>query len=146
MPLAPPLPGSTPFHPSLSVFDIAGRAMAAQLVRLNTSASNLANAGAVTGSAASAYRALKPVFATHYDGAQRATVDVEGVVPSAIAPERRHDPAHPLADSNGDVWVAAVDPNQELVEMMETSRQYSNNVEVLSTAKALLLETLKLGK
>ena len=141
MPLAAPA-----LNPPLSVFDIAGRAMAAQLVRLNTTASNLANAGAVTGSAATAYRALKPVFVTHYDGAQRATVDIDSVVASAAAPERRHDPTHPLADANGDVWVAAVDPNQELVEMIETSRQYSNNVEVLSTAKALLLETLKLGK
>ena len=120
--------------------------MAAQLVRLNTTASNLANAGSVSGSADTAYRALKPVFATSYDGTQRATVDVESITTSTAQPERRHDPTHPLADANGDVWVAAVDPNQELVEMMETSRQYSNNVEVMSTAKALLLETLKLGK
>lgn len=131
---------------ALSVFDIAGRAMSAQLVRLNTTASNLANAGSVSGSANSAYRALKPVFATHYDSAQRATVDVESIATTTTAPERRHDPAHPLADGNGDVWVAAVDTTQELIEMMETQRQYANNVEVLSTAKALMLDTLRLGK
>ena len=131
---------------TLSVFDIAGRAMSAQLVRLNTTASNLANAGSVSGSANSAYRALKPVFATQYDSAQHATVDVESIATTTIAPERRHDPAHPLADANGDVWVAAVDANQELIEMMETQRQYANNVEVLSTAKALMLDTLRLGK
>ena len=130
----------------MTMFDISGRAMAAQLSRLNTIASNLANAGSVSGSAATAYRALKPVFATAYDGAQRATVDVESVTTGSAAPERRHDPTHPLADANGDVWVAAVDANQELIEMMETSRQYQNNVEVLGTAKALLLDTLRLGK
>ncbi len=132
--------------PPLSIFDIAGRAMAAQLVRLNTTASNLANAGGIAGSAATAYQARKPVFATVYDGAARSTVDVERVVGGTGTPERRHDPVHPLADANGDVFVAAVDTNQELVEMIETSRQYANDVEVLSTAKALLLDTLRLGR
>ena len=61
-------------------------------------------------------------------------------------PERRHDPGHPLADAEGNVWSAAVDPNQELVEMVETARQYANNVEVLSAAKALSLDTLRLGR
>lgn len=129
----------------LSVFDIAGRAMSAQLVRLNTVASNLANAGSVAGSAAAAYRPIKPVFATHYDGGG-ATVDVERIAIGDAAPERRHDPAHPLADSNGDVWAARVDVNQEIVEMTETARQYANNVEVLATAKALILDTLRLGR
>jgi len=131
---------------ALSVFDIAGRAMAAQLVRLNTTASNLANVGSVSGSAATAYRALKPVFATAYDGAARATVDVERMATTTAVPERRHDPTHPLADADGNVWVAAVDPNQELVEMMETARQYANDVEVMAAAKALMLDTLRLGK
>lgn len=130
----------------LSIFDISGRAMAAQLVRLNTTASNLANAGSVAGTAAGAYRSLKPVFATTLDGASRATVDVERVVGGTTPPERRHDPGHPLADADGDVFVAAVDVNQEMVEMIETSRQYANNVDVLSTAKSLMLETLRLGR
>lgn len=130
----------------LSIFDISGRAMAAQLVRLNTTASNLANAGSVAGSAAGAYQARKPVFATADDGAARSTVEVERVVGGTAPPERRHDPGHPLADANGDVFVAAVDVNQEMVEMIETSRQYANNVEVLGTAKALMLDTLRLGK
>lgn len=128
----------------LNTFDIAGRAMAAQLVRLNTIASNLANAGSVAGSAAGAYRALKPVFATESDG-RNATVNVASVERTGT-PERRHDPGHPLADASGDIWAAAVDPNQELVEMIETSRQYANNVEVLNTAKALALDTLRLGR
>jgi len=128
----------------LTTFDIAGRAMAAQLVRLNTIASNLANAGSVAGSEAGAYRALKPVFAAQSDG-RNATVNV-ATVERTGTPERRHDPSHPLADKNGDVWAAAVDANQELVEMIETSRQYANNVEVLTTAKALALDTLRLGR
>jgi flagellar basal-body rod protein FlgC len=128
----------------LATFDIAGRAMAAQLVRLNTIASNLANAGAVSGSADTAYRALKPVFASSYSGAT-ATVDVAGIERTGT-PERRHDPNHPLADADGNVWSAAVDPNQELVEMVETARQYANNVEVLTAAKALALDTLRLGR
>ena len=131
---------------ALSVFDIAGRAMSAQLVRLNTIASNLANAGSVAGSAASAYRPVKPVFASAYDGAGGATVDVERVATGDAAPERRHDPAHPLADAQGDVWVARVDVNQEIVEMTETARQYANNIEVLATAKGLILDTLRLGR
>ena len=130
----------------LSIFDISGRAMSAQLVRLNTTASNLANAGAVAGSAAAAYQARKPIFATAFDGAARSTVDVERIVTASTIPERRHDPGHPLADARGDVFIAAVDPNQELVEMIETQRQYANNVEVLGAAKALMLDTLRLGK
>lgn len=128
----------------LSTFDIAGRAMAAQLVRLNTIASNLANAGTVAGRPEDAYRALRPVFASAYAGAA-ATVDVERVTRTG-QPEMRQDPGHPLADAQGRVWSAAVDPNQELVEMVETARQYANNVEVLTAAKALALDTLRLGK
>jgi flagellar basal-body rod protein FlgC len=128
----------------LTTFDIAGRAMAAQMVRLNTIASNLANAGAVSNSPETAYRALKPVFASSYQGTT-ATVDVAGIARTGT-PERQHDPGHPLADAEGNVWSAAVDPNQELVEMVETARQYANNVEVLSAAKALSLDTLRLGR
>jgi flagellar basal-body rod protein FlgC len=130
----------------LSVFDIAGLAMAAQLVRLNTIASNLANAGSIAWTAAGAYQPRKLVFAAAFDGASRETVDVVSIASGTAAPERRHDPGHPLADADGDVFVAAVDVNQELIEMMETSRQYQNNVEVLSTAKTLMLDTLRLGK
>jgi flagellar basal-body rod protein FlgC len=131
----------------MSLFDIAGRAMSAQLLRLNSNASNLANAGAVTATSEVAYRALKPVFQTHYEGSSgRATVGVLGVVQSAAAPQRRHEPGHPLADAQGYVHVAAVDANAELVELVETSRQYRNNIEVLETAKSLTLETLRLGR
>jgi flagellar basal-body rod protein FlgC len=131
---------------NLSLFDISGRAMAAQLVRLNTTASNMANAGTVSGSEASAFRAMKPVFRTVMGENGTATVAVDRIATSQTAPTKRHDPAHPLADKDGNIWEAAVDSAAELVEMIETSRQYQNNVQVLQTAKGLITETLRLGQ
>ena len=131
---------------SLSVFDISGRAMSAQLVRLNTTASNLANAGTISGSEAGAYRSMKPVFRTVMDEGGRATVAVDQVTQTRMAPTKKHDPNNPLADANGNVWEAAVDTAAELVEMVETARQYQNNVQVLETAKGLINETLRMGQ
>jgi flagellar basal-body rod protein FlgC len=130
----------------LSVFDISGRAMSAQLVRLNTTASNLANAGSVAGSRAAAFRAMRPVFETTEIGNGVATVGIDRIVRSNIEPTRQHNPNHPLADANGDVWMAGVDTAAELVEMVEAARQYQNNVQVLQTAKTLTLDTLRLGQ
>jgi flagellar basal-body rod protein FlgC len=130
----------------MSVFDIAGRAMSAQLIRLNATASNMANAGNVTGSEAEAYRAIKPVFRSVTERPGVSTVKVEQVVTSDAKPVKRHDPNHPLADSNGDVWEAAVDSSAELVEMIESSRNYQNNVQVMQTAKSLMLDTVRMGK
>lgn len=130
---------------SLSLFEISGRAMSAQLVRLNTTASNLANAGSVAGSEAEAFRSLKPVFRTVLGQQGEATVAVDRVVAAETPPSKRHDPTHPLADENGDVWEAAVDSAAEMVEMIETARQYQNNVQVLQTAKGLMLDTLRMG-
>lgn len=130
----------------MSAFDIAGRAMSAQLVRLNTTASNLANAGSVASSKESAFRALKPIFSSVPDKAGNATVKVDQVVAAPIEPTKRHDPNHPMADKNGDVWLAGVDSAAEMIEMLETARQYQNNVQVMQTAKTLTLDTLRLGK
>jgi flagellar basal-body rod protein FlgC len=131
---------------NLSIFDISGRAMSAQLVRLNTTASNLANAGTVSGSEGTAFRAMKPVFRTVMGEAGKATVQVDRIDSSTTAPVKRYDPSHPLADKDGNVWEAAVDSAAEMVEMLETSRQYQNNVQVLATAKGLISETLRLGQ
>jgi flagellar basal-body rod protein FlgC len=131
---------------NLSIFDISGRAMSAQLVRLNTTASNMANAGAVAGSRATAYRAMRPVFEVTEAGPGVATVGVDRVVRSNIEPTMRHDPDHPLADAQGNVWVAGVDQAAEMLEMVEASRQYQNNVQVLQTAKTLMLDTLRIGQ
>ena len=131
----------------LSIFQVSGRAMSAQLVRMNTTASNLANAGAISGSAATAYRTIKPVFRTEYDKATGlATVNVEQIVTAGGDPTKLYDPSHPMADKDGNVFVSAVDETRELVDMMETARSYQNNVEVMQTAKTLILDTLKMGR
>ena len=131
----------------LSVFQVSGRAMSAQLTRMNTTASNLANAGGVAGSAEAAYKTLKPIFRTSFDQATGlSTVDVQQIVTAGEAPTKRYDPANPLADKDGNVFDAAVDETRELVDMMETARTYQNNVEVMQTAKSLIIDTLKLGR
>ncbi|MGL4312814.1 MAG: flagellar basal body rod protein FlgC [Sphingomonas sp.] len=133
-------------HP-LTIFDVAGRAMSAQLVRLNTTASNLANVGVSASSADAAYRSIKPVFRTQFDQATGlSTVNVERIVTAGEEPAKRYDPSNPLADKDGNVYDAAVDETREFVDMMETARSYQNNVEVLQTAKTLILDTLKLGR
>lgn len=121
------------------------RAMSAQLVRMNAAASNLANAGSVAGSEAETYRPVRAVFAEQLDRATGLrSVTVAGVQQENTAAVRRHDPSHPLADENGDVWAAPVDENAEMVEMLEASRQYRNMVEAMSTAKQLMLETMRM--
>jgi flagellar basal-body rod protein FlgC len=89
---------------------------------------------------------MKPVFRTVMDGQGRATVAVDRI--ATRAPPRRKGTirSHPLADRNGDVWEAAVDSAAELVEMLETARQYQNNVQVLQTAKGLISDTLRMGQ
>lgn len=134
----------------LTIFDIAGRGMAAQKTRLNTVASNISNAGTLSGNKDDAFRALRPVFETVYPGAQQnagiSTVDAVDIQRSNIEPERRHMPSHPLADADGFVYASNVDINEEMVDMMEASRQYQNNIEVIATAKNLILKTLSVGK
>ena len=131
----------------MTIFQVAGRAMSAQLLRMNTTASNLANVGGVAGSAEAAYKTMKPVFRTHLDKASGlATVDVEKIVTAGETPTKRYDPANPMADKDGNVFEAAVDETRELVDMMESARTYQNNVEVMQTAKSLVIDTLKLGR
>ena len=131
----------------LSIFQVAGRAMSAQLVRMNTTASNLANVGNVASTEGAAYRTMKPVFRTSFDNASGlATVDVQQVVTAGEAPTKRYDPTNPMADAEGNVFEAAVDETRELVDMMETARSYQNNVEVMDTAKKLILDTIKMGR
>jgi flagellar basal-body rod protein FlgC len=86
------------------------------------------------------------VFRAVGDDVGIATVQVDRVVASATPPTRRHEPSHPLADANGDIWQAGVDSNAEMVEMVEAARQYQNNVQVLETAKSLILDTIRIGR
>jgi len=129
----------------MNLFGLVQRGMSAQLVRMNAAASNLANAGSVAGSEQEAYRALRPVFGEQLDRASGySSVSVAGITRAETAPTKRHDPGHPMADANGDVWEAAVDETAEMVEIMESSRQYQNLVEAMQTAKQLMLETMRI--
>jgi flagellar basal-body rod protein FlgC len=124
--------------------------MAAQLVRLNTIASNLANAGNLASSEEEAYRSLKPIFETQYADEVRkngiATAQAVEIVESNRLPEKLYLPDHPSADDDGFVYSAAVNIEEEYVEMMEASRQYQNNVEVITTLRTLMMRTISMGK
>ena len=124
--------------------------MSAQLVRLNTIASNLANAGNISGTEEEAYRAMKPVFKTTYAANVKdsgiSTTEVAGITTSERRPERTYMPNHPMADDDGFVYSAAVNVEEEFVEMLETKRQYQNNIEVVTTLRALMMRTINLGK
>ena len=142
--------------PSFKVFDIAGSGLSAQSVRLNTVASNLANADSVSGDPSTVYKARHPVFeavraslGAQAGGASQgadAAVRVTGIVESNAAPSSRYEPGNPLADSNGYVYAPNVNVVEEMVDMISASRAYQNNVEVLNTSKDLMLATLKLGQ
>src|SRR5262252_6523544 len=134
---------------SFKVFDIAGAGLSAQAVRLNTVASNLANADSVSGDPAAVYRARHPVFqAVHAALSARnaAAVRVSGIVESPAPPTTRHDPGNPLADASGNVYAPNVNVIEEMTDMISASRAYQNDIEVMSTAKDLMLATLKLGQ
>ena len=137
----------------LNIFDVSGSAMNAQSVRLNVTASNLANSDSVASSAGAAYRARHPVFATllHNSGgtengtAASAGVRVLGVVESQQTPSKRYQPDHPLADTSGYVYSSNVNPIEEMTNMISASRSFQGNVEVMTTARDLLVKTLSLG-
>jgi len=137
--------------PSFNIFDIAGSGMSAQSVRLNTVASNLANAESVSGTASGAYRARHPVFEAVSKQLSTAgnepgsAVQVLGIVEDTKAPEMRYQPGNPLANAEGYVFAPNVNVVEEMVDMISASRAYQNNVEVMNTSKELLLATLRLG-
>ncbi len=144
----------------LRIFDVAGSAVSAQSQRLNVVASNLANADTVAGPDGQAYKARQVVFQTVLLGQNGRTGtfaaggarDVNaGVTVSTITedntPGRRvHDPKHPSADADGYVTYSNVNPVEEMVNMISASRSYQNNVEVMNTARSLLLKTLQMGQ
>ena len=139
---------------SFKAFDIAGSGMAAQTVRLNTTASNLANAESVSGDPAQVYKARHPIFEAVKatlagQGSARqadAAVKVTGIYESSAPPSARYEPGNPLADAKGYVYAPAVNVVEEMVNMISASRSYQNNVEVMNTSKELLLATLRLGQ
>lgn len=123
------------------ILDVAGSGLAAQQLRLNTVASNLANADTVSGDPAAVYRARHVKFQAVEGGVQ-----VAGVLESAAEPLKRHEPGNPLADENGFVYAPRVDSVGEMVNMISASRSYQNNLEVMNTSKELLLRTLMMGQ
>jgi flagellar basal-body rod protein FlgC len=140
--------------PSFKVFDIAGSGLSAQSVRLNTVASNLANADSVSGDPNAVYKARHPVFEAVKAslGAQpgteqgNAAVRVRGIMQNDAPPNARYEPGNPLANSEGYVYAPNVNVVEEMVDMISASRAYQNNVEVMNTSKELMLATLKLGQ
>lgn len=130
-----------------SIFGISGSAIAAQSQRLNVVASNLANADAVADADGKSYKARQVVFQTQPAGAEGlAGVSVREVRESDTPGRRVHAPDHPLADAAGYVTYSNVNPVEEMVNMISASRSYQNNVEVMNTAKTLLLKTLQMGQ
>lgn len=130
---------------SFSIFDIAGSAMRAQNLRLNTTASNLANINTVAGSADEAYRSRHPVFAAVLHN-EIGGVQSRGVVESSREPEMRYEPGHPMANDEGYIFGSNVDSVEEMANMMSATRSYQSNVDMLSTVRQLMLQTLKMGQ
>ncbi len=133
----------------LRLFDVSASALSAQSLRLNTVASNLANADSVASTPEGAYRARNPVFAAVLKGIgaeSTAAVEVKGVVENQAPAVKRYEPANPLADAEGYVYGSNVNVVEEMANMISASRAYQNNIEVMNTSKQLLLGTLKLGE
>ena len=138
--------------PSFKIFDVAGSGMSAQSVRLNTVASNLANADSISGDPSTVYKARHPIFeavksslAQGTDGGN-AAVHVREIMESQATPNARYEPGNPLANADGYVYSPNVNVVEEMVDMISASRAYQNNVEVMNTSKDLMLATLRLGQ
>lgn len=142
------------------IFDIAGSAMSAQSLRLNTVASNIANAETVSSSTDETYRARHPVFATVFqqqqggmgnspfaqDQAPGQGVQVLGIVESDAELQARYEPNHPMANEEGYVFYPNVNVVEEMANMMSASRSYQTNVEIMNTTKTMLQRVLTLGQ
>lgn len=142
-----------------AIFDIAGSGMAAQSIRLNTTASNMANANSAASSEDEVYRAKKPVFQAMQMDAMRQMnmaidgedklskgVQVSGIVESDAPLDMRYEPNHPLADEQGYVMYPNVNIVEEMTDMMSASRSFQTNVDVMNAAKTMIQQVLSLGQ
>ena len=136
-----------------NIFGIAGSALNAQITRMNTTASNLANAGTVTGTEEEAFRGKRAVFKalmseemTNAGSPYVGGVKVERLQDDGSSPRRVSDPKNPMADKDGYVYQSNVSEVTEMVEMMAAARSYQNNVEVINTARQLMMRTLDMAK
>ena len=134
---------------STDIYDIAGSAMHAQTIRLNTIASNIANAETPAATAGATYKPMQPVFAAAYakQANQKglASVQVLDVVKAGGDPIQRYEPNHPLANAQGYVHYPNVDVVSEMADMMSATRSFETNVEVLNSAKSMHQSLLRLG-
>ena len=132
-----------------NIFNVSGSGMSAQSVRLNTTASNIANANTVSSSVDETYRARHPVFQAEMSKAlsdQSAGVNVLGVVESDAPLKVEYSPNHPLADKDGYVYKPNVNVVEEMANMISASRSYETNVQIADAAKTMLSKTLQLGQ
>jgi flagellar basal-body rod protein FlgC len=130
-----------------NVFNIAGSAMSANSQRLNTVASNLANADSVTSADGTPYKSKQVVFrAIPTKDANASGVRVDKVVEDSAPPNLVYNPKHPLADAKGYVTMPNVNVTEEMVNMISASRAYQNNIETMNAAKTMLLKTLTIGQ
>ena len=136
-----------------NIFGIAGTALNAQMVRLNMTASNLANAWTEASSEEEAFKGKRPVFEAlvteemiHQGAQYLGGVKVSKIVDDESPNIKVHNPGSPLADEDGFVYLSNVNEVTEMVEMMGASRSYQNNVEVINTARALMMRTLDITK
>ncbi|WAR44023.1 flagellar basal body rod protein FlgC [Methylomonas rapida] len=137
--------------PSMNIFNIAGSGMNAENLRLNLVASNISNANSISSSIDEVYKSRQPVFAAELKNIMDKNhaaggVNVLGVVESQAPPVMEYAPNHPMADELGYIYKPNVNTVEEMANMMSASRAYENNVEVLNTAKNLILQTLKMGQ
>jgi len=132
----------------MNVFNISSSAMNAQSVRLNTTASNLANAESVSSSEAEAYRARQPLFEAVINNisGEVSGVKVTDVVKSEAPVMKQYSPGNPMADKEGYIYRSNVNTMEEMANMISASRSYQNNVEVMNTSKQMLIQTLRLGQ
>ena len=133
-----------------NIMDIAGSGMSAQAIRLNTTASNIANTDSISSSVNQTYRARYPVFSVMvndlFNDSNFEGVKVDAVVQSDSPLRIRHEPGHPMADSDGNIYLPNVNVVEEMANMISASRSFQTNVEVLNTSKQLLIRTLSLGE
>lgn len=132
-----------------SIYQITGTALNSHSKHLDMIAQNMANAQVIAGSEATAYRALRPVFAPlleqGFDGDRINGVEVQSIAASRADVEKQRMPEHPLADADGYVYLANVNMVEEMTSMIQASRNYQANIEVMNTSKDLMLRTLSMG-
>lgn len=137
---------------SYKIFDITGSGMTAQAVRMNTTASNIANANSVSSSVEQTYRGRHAVFAAELSEAKRQQGDdsvgvkVLGIVESDAPLNVEYSPNHPLADENGYIYKPNVNIMEEMANMISASRSYETNVQTAEAAKQMVMRTLRLGQ